>query len=188
VAAFDFDGAARWARFDPGRTLTRRPDQELPFFPAVPTGGSALLLDTCVYIDQLQGRAPEALEQLIRARLVNHSIVTIQEMMHTVGVLDPTHPKTPVVISEIRKLIRTVPEHRIVAPDPDVLGKDALLAGIPCRLQGYANDRRQRALSDCALLLHAQKLGLAVVTGNLGDFNYLLQMIPSGRVVFYRRT
>ncbi len=123
----------------------------------------------------------------MRARLVNHSIVAIEELMHTVGVLDPAHPGTSAVIGEIRKLIRAMPEHRILAPDPDILGRAALLAGILCRVQGYANDRRLRALSDCALFLQAQKYGLAVVTGNLGDFDYLLQMIPGGRVFFYRR-
>lgn len=55
------------------------------------------------------------------------------------------------------------------------------------RLQGYGADRRFRALGDCILFLQAQKLGLTVLTANVGDFDPLLQLLPSGRVLFYRR-
>ena len=63
----------------------------------------------------------------------------------------------------------------------------ALLSGIVCRLQGYAADRRVRALHDCVLLLQAQKLGLTVLTADIGDFDVLLQLLRAGRVLFYRR-
>jgi len=42
-------------------------------------------------------------------------------------------------------------------------------------------------LGDCILFLQAQKLGLTVLTANVGDFDPLLQLLPSGRVLFYRR-
>jgi hypothetical protein len=89
VAAFDIDGALRWARFDPPRTLARRADSELPFAGEKELAGQALLLDTCVYIDQMQGCAPVLVEQLVDTRQFNHSTVAIQELMHTVGVLNP---------------------------------------------------------------------------------------------------
>src|SRR5690349_12142894 len=98
MAGFDFDAALRWARFDPGRTLGRRVDEALPFFSEDRLGGQALLLDTCVYIDQMQGRAPEALGGLLEARQTNHSTVAVQELMHTVGVLRPADPRTPKVV------------------------------------------------------------------------------------------
>jgi hypothetical protein len=81
-----------------------------------------------------------------------------------------------------------MPAHRIFAPDVDVLGRGALLSGILCRLQGYAKDNKLRALQDCILFLQSLKLGLAVLTANIGDFDILLQLIPAGRVVFYRQT
>jgi hypothetical protein len=56
--------AMRWARFDPRRTLARRPDDILPFAEQDALGGQALLLDTCVYIDQMQGRARHWLSSL----------------------------------------------------------------------------------------------------------------------------
>jgi hypothetical protein len=80
-----------------------------------------------------------------------------------------------------------MPPHRICVPDVDVLGRAALLSGIVCRLQRYAADAKLRALHDCVLLLQAHKLGLTLLTANVGDFDVLLQLLPSGRVLFYRR-
>jgi hypothetical protein len=186
VAEFDFDAARRWARFDPQRTLTRRRDNELPFVNPGSIGGQGLLLDTCVYIDQMQDRSPQILDDLIAQRQVNHSTAAIQELMHTVGVLNPSDARTATVIDVIGKQIRTMPSYRIFAPDTEVLGRAALLSGILCRLQGYEKDGRLRALQDCVLFLQAQKLGLVVLTANVSDYDILLQLIPAGRVLFYR--
>jgi hypothetical protein len=186
VAEFDFDAARRWARFDPQRTLTRRSDNELPFVNPSSIGGQGLLLDTSVYIDQMQNRSPQMLDDLIAQRQVNHSTVAIQELMHTIGVLNPSDARTATVIDVIGKQIRAMPPRRIFAPDTEVLGRAALLSGILCRLQGYEKDGKLRALQDCALFLQAQKLGLVVLTANVGDYDILLQFIPTGRVLFYR--
>ena len=93
MAEFDFDAARRWARFDPQKTLARRGDNELPF-----VGEEGLLLDTCVYVDQMQDRSPQVLDDLIAQRQANHSTVAIQELMHTVGVLNPSDARTEGVI------------------------------------------------------------------------------------------
>lgn len=187
MADFDFDAARRWARFDPQKILARRPDDELPFVREDRIGGQPLLLDTCVYIDQMQGRSPKVLDLLVEARQVNHSTVAIQELMHSVGVLDPKDARTAAVIREIRRQIQAMPAHRIFAPEPDILGKAALLSGIVCRLQRYGADAKLRALQGCVLFLQAQKLGFVVLTANISDYDYLLQLIPAGRVLFYRK-
>jgi predicted nucleic acid-binding protein len=186
VPEFDFDAARRWARFDPQRTLTRRSDNELPFVNPSLIGGQGLLLDTSVYIDQMQDRSPHILDDLIAQRQINHSTVAIQELMHTVGVLNPSDARTATVIDVIGKQIRAMPPHRIFAPDAELLGRAALLSGILCRLQGYEKDGKLRALQDCVLFLQAQKLGLVVLTANVGDYDILLQLIPTGRGLFYR--
>lgn len=187
MAAFDFDAARRWARFDPKKTLARRDDDQLPFLDASRIAGQALLLDTCAYIDQLQGRTPPLLGELIAGRQVNHSTVAIQELMHTVGVLDPADPRTARAVTEIGRLIKSMPPHRTFTPDADILGRAALLSGILCRIQGYGRDAKLRALQDCVLFLQAQKLGLVVLTANVRDFDILLQLIPAGRGLFYRQ-
>lgn len=188
MASFDFDGAVRWARLAPRGTLARRPDAELPFVGEEDVVGQAVLLDTCVYIDQLKNRSPNILDRLIAARGVNHSTISIQELMHAVGVLDPDDRRTPGAVAEVRGLIRAMPPHRVVTPNAGVLGRAALLSGIVCRLQSYAADARLRGLHDCVLLLHAQKLGFTLLTGNVADFDILLQLVRSGRVLIYRRT
>lgn len=187
MAAFDFDAARRWARFDPQKTLARRGDEELPFVDASRIGGQGLLLDTCVYIDQMQDRSPLVLDDMIAQRQVNHSTVAIQELMHTVGALTPSDARTASVIGEIGKQIKAMPPHRIFAPDVEILGRGALLSGILCRLQGYERDSKLRALQDCVLFLQAHKLGLVVLTANVSDYDILLQLIPAGRALFYRK-
>jgi hypothetical protein len=144
------------------------------------------LLDTSVYIDQMQDRSPQILDDLIAQRQVNHSTVVIQELMHTVSALNPSDARTAAVIDVIGKQIRAMPPHRIFAADTEVLGRAALLSGMLCRLQGYEKDRKLRALQDCVLFLQAQKLGLVVLTANIGDYDILLQLIPTGRALFYR--
>lgn len=188
MTEFDFEAARRWARFDPQRTLARRSDDELPFVDPGLIGGQGLLLDTSVYIDQMQARAPRILDDLIAQRQVNHSTVAIQELMHTVGVLDPSDPRTAPAIDVIGRQIRAMPPHRIFAPDAEVLGRAALLSGMLCRLQGYEKDGRLRALQDCVLFLQAQKLGLVVLTANVADYDLLLQLVPTGRALLYRPT
>jgi len=186
VAEFDFDAARRWARFDPRKTLARRSDDELPFVDSRLTGGQGLLLDTCVYIDQMQDRSPEVLDELVAQRQVNHSTVAIQELMHAVGVLNPSDARTAGAVAAIGRQIKAMPPHRIFAPDVEVLGRAALLSGILCRLQGYGKDGKLRALQDCVLFLQAQRLGLVVLTANVIDYDILLQLIPMGRALFYR--
>jgi predicted nucleic acid-binding protein len=187
MATFDFDAARRWARFDPRKALARRHDGELPFVDASRTGGQGLLLDTCVYIDQMQGRSPPELDDLIAYRQVNHSTVAIQELMHTVGVLNPADRRTASVVAAVGRQIKAMPPHRIFAPDVEVLGRAALLSGILCRLQGYGAAGKLRTLQDCVLFLQAHKLGLAVLTTNVADFDILLQLVPAGHGLFYRK-
>jgi hypothetical protein len=47
------------------------------------------VLDTCVYIDELQGRPPAPLDELLETRIVNHSTVCLAELTHLFGRLDP---------------------------------------------------------------------------------------------------
>ncbi|WP_446680533.1 hypothetical protein [Bradyrhizobium erythrophlei] len=58
---------------------------------------------------------------------------------------------------------------------------------VVCRMQGYAGDRKFRALQDRVRFLQARKLGLSVLTANVADFD-VLQLLPTVRTLFYRRT
>ena len=135
----------------------------------------------------MQGRAPDLVADLIDARQVNHSTIVVQELMHTVGVLNPADFRSADVISGVQRQIGAMPEHRLFEPDANILGRAALLSGMLCRLQGYARDARFKALHDCTLFLQAQKIGSTVLTADISEFDYLLQLIPTGRVLFYRK-
>lgn len=42
------------------------------------------------------------------------------------------------------------------------------------------------ALNDATLYLHALERGYTVLTRNIQDFDFMNQIMPSGRVLFYR--
>lgn len=186
MARLDIDADLRWFRSLPREQLTRRPDADLQFLAGPPSGGQALLLDTCVYIDALQGRLPGIVTELIAVRQVNHSACAIQELMHGVGMLDPQDRRTPVAVDGIAALVKEMRPHRVFAPDIATMARAALLSGLLCRIQNYGGDHRKRALMDATLFLQAAKLGLATVTRNIGDFDLLLQLIPRASVHLYR--
>lgn len=87
MAVFDVEAALRWAtRIDRERTLAHRPDGELNFAVEGEIGGRPQLLDTCNYIDELQGTAPAGFDRALKARWVNRSTIAVQELMHAAGV------------------------------------------------------------------------------------------------------
>lgn len=93
--------AERLRRQAPQTAIQRREDAALPVREGQAHAGRPLLLDTCVYIDQMQGRAPHLVRDLLGIRTVNHGTVAIQDPMHTVGVLDPQAPRNAQAITTI---------------------------------------------------------------------------------------
>jgi len=186
VASFDFDFARRWAQGIATGPLRRRDDSALPFVDAGSLRGQPLLLDTFFYVDRMQGRAPFVLNDLMSARFVHHSTVAIQELMHTVGVLDPSDSRSARAVSAVGTQIKMMRRHRVCTPDADVLGRAALLSGTLCRLRGYDKDSKLRALQYCVLFLQALKEGFVLLTANTADYDILSQMVPSARMLFYR--
>jgi predicted nucleic acid-binding protein len=55
------------------------------------------------------------------------------------------------------------------------------------RLQNYDKNNRKRVLNDALLFSTARKHGLTVLTRNILDFDFLQQLEPTGRVLFYHR-
>ena len=147
----------------------------------------ALLYDTTVYVDILQGRFPKAGELVIRAADAWHSTVTEAELIAPCGFLDPDHPHTPGTVKQIIEVIERRPAHRTIAPDREIWLVAAVLSGILARLQGYGRPERRRVLNDALIFATARKHGMAVLTRNLDDFDLLQQLDPAGQVLFYQR-
>jgi hypothetical protein len=185
----NFDLARSMRKFKPQRrieALARRPENELPFVSEKTAGSAELLLDTCVYIDNLQNRLPSAVDHLVATRLSNHSGIALSELTHLFGRLDPRDARTEAVHAKIRVAISTVPPHRLTSPSIQVLGEAGILAGLVARLAGIDSGRRQALLNDAALFLQALEQGQTLLTRNIREFDLFDQLLPTGRVLFYR--
>jgi predicted nucleic acid-binding protein len=147
-----------------------------------------LLLDTTVYIDQLQGRLSRDVEISLQAASLWHSTVTECELSALVGLLDPAHPDSASAIEEVLASIEQRPSHRIVNPDHETWQEAGVLAGLLARLQHYGKAEQRRALNDALIFLSATKAGLAVLTRNIADYDMLTQLVPQGTTIFYQIT
>ena len=170
------------------KTITRRPPAELAFVTGPALAGAELLLDSCVYIDVLQGRSPEAVDELIRTRIVNHSTICLAELTHLFGRLDPSHAGTKAVLGEIGRVIANIPDHRLTAPSTAAMGEAGMLTGLMSRLSGGVRGDGPARLNDASIYLQALERGWTVLTRNVGDFDLLDQLLPAGRVLFYERS
>jgi hypothetical protein len=169
-------------------TLERRPDEDLPWVADEPAIGGALFLDTSVYLDVLQGRSPVEVDRLLTYRLCHHSAVCLSELTHAFGRLDPKHAATKAVLETIAATVEDIPEHRLHAPDTAIWGQAGVLAGLLFRLSNLpkGEGHERRFVNDAIVFLQARQLGAGVLTGNVRDFDFLSQIIPSGRVILYR--
>jgi predicted nucleic acid-binding protein len=167
--------------------LKQRTAAELRWAADEPRAGRPLLIDTMVYIDTLQGRTPPAVDDLLRYRSVFHSAVCLAELTHAFGRLDPAHASTKAALKAIGGTIGDIPRHRLFAPDTDAWGKAGMLAGKALRLGRIAPGQGQerKLLNDSLIYLQARKVGAAILTRNVRDFDLLEQLVPSGAVVFY---
>jgi len=166
--------------------LQRRPDSALEFIETTAVRPAKLLYDTTVYIDTLQDRFPKEGELMLRAVDAWHSPVTEAELAAACGLLDPDHSQTREVIEQIAALMDRRPVQRTVMPDQNIWREAGILSGILARLQDYGNDRRRRILNDALLHVSARRSGCTVLTRNTSDFDFLQQLDPAGRVLFYR--
>lgn len=182
-----FDRSASLRRIKPQRrqaALTRRADAELPFVGGQSAAGRELLLDTCVYIDVLQGRTSVDVDRILQTRIINHSTVALSELTHLIGALDPAHAETVAVLKPLGQTIDDIPEHRLTAPSARASGQAGMLAGLVTRLTGQS--KSVALLNDAALFLHAAEMGCDLLTGNVRDFDWFDQLLPGRGLLLYR--
>ncbi len=168
------------------RALQRRPVSELDFLETIRIKPAKLLYDTTVYVDVLRDQFPLTGEIMLRAVEVWHSPVTEAELLSAVGLLDQHNPRTQPVLDKIAAVIDQRPEQRTIVPDVMVWREAGILSGILARLQGYDSNQRRRAMNDALLFVTARRHGCTLLTRNISDFDFLQQLDPAGRVLFYR--
>lgn len=169
-------------------TLARRADEDLPWVGDEPAIGGALFLDTSVYLDVLQGRSPVEVDRLLSYRLCHHSSVCLSELTHAFGRLDPKHGSTKAALATIEATVDDIPAHRLHAPDVVIWGQAGVLAGLLFRLSNLpkGEGHERRFVNDALVFLQARQLGASVLTGNVRDFDFLTQILPTGRIILYR--
>ena len=123
---------------------------------------------------------------MLRSAEAWHSPVTEAELAAAIGLLDPARPDTRDIVTEIVAVIDQRPTYRTINPDLEIWQEAGVLSGMLARLQGYGKDQRRRALNDALLFASARKYGCVVLTRNVVDFDFLEQLEPSGKVLFYR--
>lgn len=166
------------------RALQRRTDAQLDFIGTAEIP-SKLLYDTTVYIDTLRGRFPEAGRSVLRTLNPWHSPVTEAELAVLAGSLDPSHPNTRKAIDQIAISVSQRALQRTIIPDAIAWREAGILSGTLARLQGYDKGQRRRLLNDALLFVTARRNGCTVLTRNIGDFDFMQQLDPAGRVLFY---
>lgn len=169
-------------------TLERRVDEDLPWVADEPVIGGPLFLDTSVYLDVLQGRSPAEVDRLLTYRLCHHSSVCLSELTHAFGRLDPKHHSTKAVLETVEATVDDIPAHRLHAPDAAIWGQAGVLAGLLFRLSNLpkGEGHERRFVNDALVFLQARQLGASVLTGNVRDFDFLTQILPTGRIILYR--
>jgi predicted nucleic acid-binding protein len=186
--SFDLQKAERALKPQARGVIKARPEAELRWAEGESKAGVPLLIDTTVYLDALQGRTPAAVDDLLRYRSVFHSAVCLAELRHAFGRLDSAHSGTRKALAALGGAIDDIPRHRLFAPDTDLWGKAGMLAGKALRMgripPGQGQERK--LLNDSLVFLQARKVGAAILTRNVRDFDLLEQLVPSGVAVFYR--
>lgn len=169
-------------------TLVRRQDCELPFVQAEQPLGPPLLLDSTVYVDTLEKTLPPEAERLIELSSLFHHTLVLAELSHLFGRLNPTHHNTAKHLAELAGVISDIPAHRLESTtSPRVMIEAGILNGLIFRLGGFAPAQEVAALNDATIYLHALSRGYTVLTRNIRDFDLMNQVLPDGRVLFYRQ-
>lgn len=167
--------------------LSRRPEGDLRWVDREPDIGEPLLLDTSVYIDILQDRAPPDVVRLLVSRTRLHSSVCLAELTHLFGRLDPLHPATSNVLEQVKGVIADIPAHRLHQPSSAIWGRAGILAGLLARLdqEPTGEAHAPRRLNDALICLQARMLGASLLSRNLRDMDFLSQLMPEFGIVFY---
>ena len=126
------------------------------------------------------------MEQLLTIRTLNHSTIAISELAMAFGTLDPADLRTKSNLRKIELVITAVPPHRITTPRQRATIRAGIATGLLARLQGLAPGDRRKMFNDAMLFFQAIEQGNWLLTRNIADMDLLQQLVPAGRILFYR--
>jgi predicted nucleic acid-binding protein len=187
MSAFDIIGSLR--RLKPEKRtapIARRNDADLAFVDTEPAAGPPLLLDSTVYIHVLRGKTPSLVDNLLAIRTLNHSSVVVGELTNHFGARIPQSRREVDARGKLLQVVNSIPAHRLLVPTAIHWSEAGIIAGMLARLGGYPAGQSQDDLNDALIFLQARSHGAVVLTANVIHFDYLQQIMPEGRVLFYR--
>ena len=183
----DIEKLLRRCRHALGKSeLPLRTDDELDFLADGDIAGEQIMLDSCVYIDQMQGRLPVSVAQRVEARTSVHSPIVLGELSFLFGNLDSRDIRTEAALAAIQAMLSAIGEHRIVPLSHEDTMHGMILSGCVARLLNYQGAHRRNVQNDSILAAHAARTGNLLVTRNIVDFDRLSQLEPRLKVSFYR--
>jgi predicted nucleic acid-binding protein len=148
-------------------------------------GRATVLLDTNVYIQSAAGRLPASAEHLVDRGLLFHCSVCVAELTTGVANADPTHVNWTALRGHYADLIASIPQTRLLTPDPEIWAEAGIIAGTLARTQNYQRHQRKECLADALIFLTAAKAGLPVLTANRDEFDLIQQLAPRGRFIYF---
>lgn len=160
---------------------------ELDLFKDHDIAGERIMLDTCVLIDQLQGRLPKNIEERIVARTIVHSPIVVGELSFLIGRIDPSHIHISAAIEEIHALLEAIQDHSVMPLATEDFVRGNILAGCMSRLLSYPKEAERKMKNDALLAAQAARLGCLLITRNIADFDRLSQVEPRLKISVYDR-
>jgi len=148
-------------------------------------GRAPVLLDTNVYIQSAAGRLPAPAETLVDRGLLFHCSVCVAELTTGVANANPARAGWTTLRDHYAKLIASIPQSRLLTPDPEIWAEAGSIAGTLARTQNYQRHQRKECLADALIFLTAAKAGLPVLTANRNEFDLIQQLAPHGGFIYF---
>jgi predicted nucleic acid-binding protein len=145
----------------------------------------ALVPDTNVYIRNMSGSLPTAVEVLLDNALQWHCSVCIAEIAAGIAHYDPTAASWRRVRRQYGILLRAIPDTRLLVPDAETWHLAGMISGTLARTQGFQPHQRKECLNDALIYLTAAKRGLPVVSANRVEFDMIQQIAPGGTFLHF---
>lgn len=141
--------------------------------------------DTTVYVHAGQGKPPLHIATVLQQWPLLHCSVALGEIAHSIGRLDPAHPRTAYRRAYLERILRQVPQHRVIAPGDEVQVSAGVLTGMLARLLHLPSGGHRLRINDVLICLTALKNGAAILTANVGDFDLVQQLVPSAEIIYH---
>ena len=144
-----------------------------------------LVPDTNVYIRNVAGTLPPAVEQLLDDALQWHCSVCLGEIAAGIANYNPAASTWDAVRDRYGELFRAIPDSRVLTPDEETWQAAGIVSGTLARTQGFQRHQRKECLNDALIYLTAAKAGLPVLTANRDEFDLIQQVVSTGSFVHF---